>query len=83
MLITGTSASSVSFVLGFSMYVRLFGVRLDGIGGVAAMVDAEEAVVTEAREEEDMELLVEENTVSKTVTSSIEVTCRRSGAGLP
>lgn len=83
LLITDASASSVLFFCGFSMYVRLFGVRLDVIDGVAAMVEAEEAVVAEEEEEEDMELLVEGNTVSKTVTSSIEVTCRRSGAGRP
>jgi hypothetical protein len=81
LLMIDAAVSSVSFFFGFSMYVRLFGVRLDVIDGVAATVEAEEAVVDE--EEEDMELPVEGNTVSKTVTSSTEVTCRRSKAGRP
>ena len=81
LLITDAAVSSVSFFFGFSMYVKLLGVRLGVIDGVATIVEAEEAVVDE--EEEDKEVPVEGGTVSKTVTSTTEVTCRRSRAGRP
>jgi len=81
LLITEAAISSVSFFFGFSMYVKLLGVRLGVIDGVAVIVEAEEAVVDE--EEEDKEVPVEGGTVSKMVTSTTEVTCRRSRAGRP
>ena len=56
LLITDAAVSSVSFFFGFSMYVKLLGVRLGVIDGAATIVEADEAVVDE--EEEDKEVPV-------------------------